>query len=61
MKDVYAMSLETGELVPVTKVIREFYKTHNALDAWTDLWEPTSIPVEDSDLAAPDFLGALNI
>lgn len=43
MLDEYAMNRETGELKPCTQVIREFYKTHGALEAWTDEWEPTGM------------------
>lgn len=59
MLDEYAMNKETGELVPVTVVIREFYKTHGPLDRWTDEWEPTGFPVEGLELSPPDFSGAV--
>lgn len=54
MKDLYFMNKETGELLPATLAIRDFYKTHKALDAWTDLWQETNIEAEN-DLDFPDF------
>ena len=61
MRDLYAESKETGELVPCEKVIHEFYKTHGALERWTDYWTITNIEVENSFVPMPDFTGAVNI
>lgn len=55
LHDVYFMDRETGELIPGTDAIREFYKTHGPLDAWTDQFEETTIPVEDQFINIPDF------
>lgn len=61
MYDEYFMNKMTGELLPSGDAIHEFYKTHGALEPWTDEWEPTGLEVSGSFLAAPDFSGALNI
>lgn len=61
MRDLYAMSKETGKLVPCEQVIHEFYKTHGALERWTDYWEVTNIEVEGSSLELPDFRKAVRI
>lgn len=58
MYDELYVSKETGEVLPATHAIREFYKTHGALEAWTDEWEPTG-EMSDVLLEAPDFIGAL--
>lgn len=55
MKDVYAMDKETGELIPVEKVISEFYKTHKWNESWTDFYTVTDIEVENTFVAFPDF------
>ena len=55
MHDVYLENIETGELEPSEKVIREFYKTHAWDERWTDFWRETNIPVENSFIAPPDF------
>lgn len=59
--DEYARNVKTGELLPCTEAIHEFYKTHGALERWTDEWEPTGTPVPGSNLAAPNFARAVNI
>lgn len=59
MKDLYAMNKETGEIEPCTKVIHEFYKTHDCLERWTDYWEVTEIEVEEIELLSPDFTKVL--
>lgn len=61
MQDVYFMNKETGELVPGLDVIREFYKTHGALDSWCDEWQETDIKVENSFFDAPNFSACVNI
>lgn len=60
MKDEYAMNIFTGELLPCTQAIKEFYKTHGALEAWTEEWKPTGQEA-DSFLSAPDFAGAVSV
>ena len=60
MKDVYFMNKETGEILPGTEAIREFYRNHGILEAWTDEWEETKLEVEGTELAAPDFTRILN-
>lgn len=59
MKDVYLMNKATGEIEPATKVIKDFYKTHSYLDAWTDFWTETDIETE-TDLETPNFLLTIN-
>lgn len=60
MKDIYLMKKSTGEIEPATKVIRDFYKTHDALDAWTDEWIETDLEVEDIKIDLPDFTRVIN-
>lgn len=62
IKDVYAMNIETGEIVPTKQAIHEFYKTHKWYEAWTDEWQPTDMEVEDSYLDNPlqCFLDSVN-
>ena len=60
MSDIYLMNKETGELVPSSQAIREFYNTHSYKDSWTDEWEETDIPT-GSHMSAPDFTGSLTI
>lgn len=54
MKDILFMNNETGELLPSTEAIKDFYKSHNILEAWTDLWTETKLEAEN-DLIFPDF------
>ena len=61
MRDVYAMDNETGELIPVEKVISEFYKTHTWRESWTDFYTVTDIEVENTFIPFPDFSNALKI
>lgn len=58
MFDELYMSLVTGEVLPATDAIREYYKDHGPLDAWTDEWVPTG-DLADKLLDAPDFVGAV--
>lgn len=60
MRDVYAMDNETGELIPVEKVISEFYTTHKWNESWTDFFTVTNIEVEGSFVSLPDFSKAIN-
>lgn len=55
MKDIYLMNKETGEILPSAQAIHEYYKTHGALEAWTDEWQETNLAVEGSTIPAPDF------
>lgn len=59
LQDVYFMNRLTGELMASGAAIHEFYKTHGALERWTDEWEETDIPVEGQFLTAPNFAGAV--
>jgi len=54
MKDVYFMNKETGEILPSSVAIKDFYKTHGILESWTDLWEETNMETE-TEMASPDF------
>lgn len=54
MKDELVMDRETGELIPATVAISIFYKTHKALEAWTDAYQPTGMEAEN-EISAPDF------
>lgn len=60
IKDVYSMNNKTGEILPTMQAIAEFYKTHNALDAWTDEWTPTDIEAEN-EIQIPNFLQTIKI
>jgi hypothetical protein len=60
MSDVYAMDNTTGELIPVEKVISEFYKTHKWNENWTDFYTVTDIEVENTFIPFPDFTKAIN-
>ena len=59
LQDVYFMNKETGELKPSGEAIREFYKTHGALDRWTDEWQETALPVDGAYIEPPDFRRAV--
>ena len=61
LHDEYFMNKETGELMPSGEAIRDFYKTHGALEPWTALWEPTGLEVEDKYIDAPDFSRAVKV
>ena len=55
MRDIYLMHKTTGELMPSSIVLKEFYKTHGILESVFDLWEETKFCVENSEIKAPDF------
>lgn len=61
MYDVYFENKLTGELKPSSEAIKEFYASHGALEAWTDEWTETNMPVEGKFMSKPDFVGALSI
>lgn len=54
MKSEYFMNRVTGELLEDTLAIKEFYRTHGALESWLDEWQPTG-EYSDMDLEAPNF------
>ena len=54
MKDELVMDNETGELIPATRAISIFYKTHKALESWTDAYTPTGLEATE-ELPPPDF------
>lgn len=60
MQDIYLMNRKTGELQPSEKVIREFYRTHNWHERWTDYWIETSSVVPGTRVEFPDFAKCLN-
>lgn len=60
MYDVYLMNRETGELLPSSQAIREFYKTHNAMDNWYDEWIETDIPTGEY-MSMPCFTSVLAV
>ena len=60
MKDVYLQNNETGELLPSSTVIQEFYKNHDVLEDWHTEWSETGIETKD-DIDAPDFSKVLNL
>lgn len=62
MLDCYAMNKETGELLPASDAIKEFYNAPGRapLSNWLDEWEPLeNMPVFGSELSAPDFVGTI--
>lgn len=61
MHDIYLMHKTTGELIPYTTAFNNWNKTpHNYLESVFDNYIETNIPVENSELAAPDFIGCVN-
>ena len=58
MNDIYFENKETGELLPSGEAIREFYKTHKALDDWQTEWKETNIST-GTIMAAPNFVNAI--
>lgn len=63
MLDVYAMNRKTGELLPVSEAIREFYAApgRQPLADWLEEWQPLeNMPVAGSELSAPDFVGTIS-
>ena len=60
LHDEYFMNKITGELMTGTAAIKEFYKTHGALERWADEWMPTGMEA-DEILDAPNFTGAVNV
>lgn len=60
LKEEYVMNIETGEILTVSAAIRDFYKTHGALEPWTALWKFTGEEA-DSYLAAPNFAATVRI
>lgn len=58
--DELFMNVETGEVLPGTAAIREFYRSHGALEAWTDIWVPTG-EMSEEILTAPDFASAIRV
>ena len=59
INDTYAMNINTGEILPCTVAIREYYKTHGYMDAWTTEWQDTGLPVDDIYIDLPDFTAAV--
>jgi hypothetical protein len=55
MKDIYLMHKETGEILPSSKVFKEFYKTHGIFDSVFDEWLETELEVDNSMIEFPDF------
>ncbi len=55
------MNLETGELVPASRIIKDFYKHHGGLEDWRQGWEFSGMYDETSVLQAPDFAGVVNV
>lgn len=53
MKDTYVILKSTGELIPATQAIHEFYKTHKWNEAWTDEYTPTDMEVDDTCIRNP--------
>lgn len=60
MKDELWMNTETGELVEATKIIRDFYKAHGALEDWTIGWIFSGL-YSDETISAPNFAAAVNL
>ena len=58
MSDVYFMNKFTGELLPSSEAIRDFYKTHGIRDSWTDEWTETKMETGEP-LAMPNFANAI--
>lgn len=54
MNDELWMNNTTGECVPATRAIREYYRNHGPLDSWTDDYTPTG-EYSESTIEAPDF------
>ena len=50
---------ETGEVLPATQIIKEFYATHSYKDNWTDYYTYTG-EYSDTLLDAPDFARTVN-
>jgi hypothetical protein len=61
MKDIYLMDKTTGELIPAEMAILAFYKTHGALEDWTEYYEETDLEVDRSSISFPDFALAVAI
>lgn len=60
LKEEYYMNRETGEILTATAAIHDFYKTHGALDRWTDLWIFTGDYAETT-ITAPNFINVINV
>ena len=60
LRDELWMNKETGEILPATLAIKDYYKTHGALERWTDLWENTG-DYADTFISFPDFINALEL
>ena len=58
MKDVYFVNKLTGEMLPSSEAIRDFYKTHGALESWTDEWTETNEETGEY-LSMPNFVNAI--
>lgn len=55
-------NIYTGEVLPATKAIQQFYSEpgRGCLDSWTDEWKPTGNMSEEY-IDIPDFTKAINI
>lgn len=58
MSDVYFVNKFTGELLPSSEAIHDFYKTHGALEDWQTEWAETTTETGKA-LAAPNFINAI--
>lgn len=54
IKEELFRNKRTGEIVTGSHAIKEFYKTHNGMESWTDEYLPTG-SYSDEDLSPPDF------
>lgn len=59
LRDELFVNKETGEVLPATMAIKDYYKSHGPLEAWTDLWEATG-DYADIFISVPDFVNSLN-
>ena len=64
MHDELVMDKTTGELLPAMEAIHIYYtvEKHNALDPWTDRFQPTGIDADTLlDNPLDTFAAAVNI
>lgn len=54
IKEELFINKRTGEIVTGSCAIREFYKTHNCMESWTDEYLPIG-SYSDEELSPPDF------
>ena len=56
LHDELAMNKATGEVLPATKAIYQYYtvEKHGCLDNWLDEWELTGLEA-DSFIGVPNF------